>query len=60
MGTITCCKDCTDRHIGCHIDCERYLAEQEQIAARKSREKPDQEWQAYEAKRFEERRRRRK
>ena len=20
------CKDCPDRHIGCHLDCERYLA----------------------------------
>lgn len=20
------CKDCPDRHIGCHSDCERYLA----------------------------------
>lgn len=22
---ITCCKDCPDRHIGCHAVCERYL-----------------------------------
>ena len=22
---ITCCKDCPDRHIGCHATCERYL-----------------------------------
>lgn len=22
---ITCCKDCTDRQIGCHATCERYL-----------------------------------
>lgn len=22
---ITCCKDCPDRHVGCHATCERYL-----------------------------------
>ena len=21
------CKDCADRHIGCHSDCERYAAD---------------------------------
>ena len=23
------CKDCPDRHQGCHADCEKYLAERE-------------------------------
>lgn len=25
--SITCCKDCTDRHIGCRGSCQRYLDE---------------------------------
>ena len=24
------CKDCPDRHQGCHAECERYLAEHEE------------------------------
>lgn len=27
MASIKCCKDCTQRHIGCHSDCERYNKE---------------------------------
>ena len=27
MTSIKCCKDCTQRHIGCHSDCERYNKE---------------------------------
>lgn len=26
MG-IKCCKNCTERHIGCHGSCQRYLEE---------------------------------
>ena len=26
MRTISPCKDCTDRYVGCHADCEKYLA----------------------------------
>lgn len=25
-----CCKDCRDRHIGCHADCSRYLQAKEE------------------------------
>ena len=21
---VTVCKDCTDRHVGCHVTCEKY------------------------------------
>ena len=24
---ISCCSNCPDRKVGCHIDCERYLSE---------------------------------
>ena len=27
MTNIKCCKDYTQRHIGCHSDCERYNKE---------------------------------
>lgn len=25
--TITCCKDCGDRHCGCHSTCEKYITQ---------------------------------
>lgn len=37
MG-IKCCKDCTERHIGCHGSCPEYIAQAQ--AAREEREKP--------------------
>lgn len=27
MRNIVCCKDCTNRHLGCHGNCELYLKE---------------------------------
>lgn len=27
MTNIKCCKDCKERHIGCHSDCDRYNKE---------------------------------
>lgn len=36
MG-IKCCKDCQDRHIGCHGSCQRYLDEAK--AANEERER---------------------
>lgn len=27
MNMIKCCKDCKERHLNCHSECERYLAE---------------------------------
>lgn len=28
---IRCCKDCSDRHVGCHGECERYISEKKSI-----------------------------
>lgn len=36
------CKDCPDRHIGCHAECEKYQrerAEHEQIKAKRNAER---------------------
>lgn len=30
--TIKCCKDCTEREIGCHGWCETYIAEKAKLA----------------------------
>jgi hypothetical protein len=27
MTMIKCCKDCEERHLNCHSECERYLTE---------------------------------
>lgn len=35
--SITCCKDCTERHIGCHGSCQRYLDEVEAANAERER-----------------------
>ena len=31
MASITCCKDCTERVLGCHSTCERYLEQKAQL-----------------------------
>ena len=31
MTNIKCCKDCTERYIGCHSDCDRYNKEKSDI-----------------------------
>lgn len=31
MPTIKCCFKCTERSLGCHSTCERYLKEKENI-----------------------------
>lgn len=36
------CKDCEERHIGCHADCERYIKETEEI-----REEKNKLWKNY-------------
>lgn len=39
IGKIRCCLDCEERHIGCHADCPKYLAESEELEkARKARD----------------------
>lgn len=33
---ITCCKDCTDRHAGCHATCEKYNQQKTELDAIKA------------------------
>lgn len=40
MG-IECCKDCQDRHIGCHGSCTEYIAQ-----AQAAREERGKRWKA--------------
>ena len=34
---IRCCKDCQERHIGCHGNCEKYQAENQVHLTEKAR-----------------------
>lgn len=33
---ITCCKDCTERHPGCHGTCEKYIQQKADLDAAKA------------------------
>ena len=33
---IKACKDCKDRHMGCHASCDRYLREKAEMQAAKA------------------------
>ena len=33
MKQIRCCKGCTERHMGCHSECEKYKAEKKDVSA---------------------------
>ena len=33
---INVCKDCTDRHLGCHSDCKKYLSSKEKYESNKA------------------------
>jgi len=37
MAGITCCKDCKDRHLGCHSSCKIYIEQKAEL--NKCREK---------------------
>lgn len=55
------CKDCTDRHAGCHAGCEKYLSwckihEQEKAVIRKAKDESE-EYRAYIIKSIQRRRR---
>lgn len=48
MMKIECCaKDCPDRHIGCHSDCERYLQERKKLDECNLAIRKEKERQAY-------------
>ena len=38
---IAPCKDCKDRHVGCHSKCEKYLEYKKELQKAKHREKID-------------------
>ena len=38
---IAPCKDCKDRHVGCHGKCEKYLEYKKELQKAKRREKID-------------------
>ena len=35
MVSISCCKDCKERQVGCHGTCEKYIAEKEAVSNEK-------------------------
>jgi len=37
MKKNSVCKDCNDRHIGCHSSCEKYISETEEIKKEKNK-----------------------
>lgn len=39
--SITCCKGCTERHIGCHGSCPEYIAQ-----AQAASEERERQWKA--------------
>lgn len=39
MAGIRSCKDCTERYMGCHSYCQKYLSEKAEYDERKLREK---------------------
>ena len=34
MGKINCCYNCSDRNVGCHGRCEKYIAERKKLDER--------------------------
>lgn len=38
-----CCHNCTERHIGCHGKCEKYIKQNEEHQKRRAKEKMDTE-----------------
>lgn len=36
-SSITCCKDCKDRYVGCHDKCARYLKEKQEFEETKKK-----------------------
>lgn len=36
INKITCCKDCADRHPGCHGSCEKYIQQRAELDAVKA------------------------
>lgn len=47
MGLRNCCKDCTDRHKGCHGTCERYAAAKAELEEAKAKQSVEIGYTAY-------------
>lgn len=41
------CKNCEDRHVGCHAECEKYRKAKEETEAARGREKLSREADGY-------------
>lgn len=42
MYGIKCCKDCTERHIGCHSECDKYIQEKQLLEEEKKKMKANE------------------
>lgn len=42
-----CCHNCSDRHVGCHADCEAYAAARAELEQAKQRLNNENEYVAY-------------
>ena len=40
---ITCCRDYTDRHIGCHSTCEAYIGQRAELDASNAAKQKDKQ-----------------
>lgn len=49
MAVNTCCKGCTERHIGCHAHCEQYLSWRREYDELKARIRLERERDVYTA-----------
>lgn len=41
------CKDCTERHVGCHAECEKYRKAKEETEEAKEKQRLHKETEAY-------------
>lgn len=41
------CKDCSDRHVGCHGDCEKYKAYRSDLESKHEHEKQENSYHDY-------------
>lgn len=44
---LLCCHDCKSRHIGCHIDCEKYIREKREHDILKSNIRKEKSYDGY-------------
>ena len=53
MTTTFACKDCPDRKVGCHGQCEKYKKQCEELQRKKEKTKHDRDFEKYKAERNE-------